>query len=232
MHRIVLIRHAECLMNLELKDKVGGRAIDSPLTGEGAKQAESLGKYLCSFLTAEEISTARFFSSTAVRSLETMRIVMEHIGRSFEDECVKTEQLLELDMGEFAGKPRHEVYTPERLAIIQQDVINFKPPGGESQKDVEERMVEYILKSIVRPGSSAGNGTLNFVVTHGLAIKCTLRHILDSTPLMTRKIITHNTSMTEVVYTPEDATSNRDLKGWQLIRLNDCSHFVHSRADS
>jgi broad specificity phosphatase PhoE len=221
-HRIILVRHGECYMNLELKDKVGGRSNESPLTPQGEQQASELGRFLLKTLSKMEISKARFYSSTAVRASDTARIMMEHLGRSFED-CVHSEHLLELDMGSFEGQPRSEIYTPEQLEIIRQDVINFRPPGGESQKDVEERMIAYLLDHIV--GSNPEVPTLNFVISHGLAIKCVLRHILDSTPHMTRKIITHNTSMTEIVYTPEHLTSNRDLAGWQLLRVNDCSHM-------
>lgn len=208
-------------MNLELKDKVGGRANSSPLTDLGISQATTLGRFLRDTLTKDEIDIAKFYSSTAVRAADTAKIVMEHLGKSFEKECIQTEHLLELDMGEFAGKPRSLVYNEDTLKRIHEDIINFRPPGGESQLDVEMRMISYILENIAQ-----GDGpTINFVTTHGLAIKCVLRHILDSSPTMTRKIITENTSMTEIVYTPEHTTSNRDHAGWQLLRVNDTSHL-------
>lgn len=226
MHRIILIRHGECYMNLELKDKVGGRANSSLLTDLGIDQANNLGRFLRETLTDEEVRMSRFYSSTAVRAADTAKIVMEHLGKSFDKECVQSEQLLELDMGEFAGQPRSLVYNEETLKIIHQDIINFRPPGGESQRDVETRMISYILENI----ASGDSPTINFVSTHGLAIKCVLRHILDSSPTMTRKIITDNTSMTEIVYTPEHTTTNRDHAGWQLLRVNDTSHLKNKVA--
>jgi hypothetical protein len=39
------------------------------------------------------------------------------------------------------GKPRHQCYTPAVLQQIQQDGWNFAAPGGESQKQLEDRMV-------------------------------------------------------------------------------------------
>jgi hypothetical protein len=39
------------------------------------------------------------------------------------------------------GKPRQECYTPEVLAAIQADNWNFAAPGGESQRQLEERVV-------------------------------------------------------------------------------------------
>lgn len=210
-------------MNLELKDKVGGRSNASPLTETGMAQATTLGRFLRDTLTKEEIAMARFYSSTAVRASETAKIIMEHLGKSFDKECVQSDHLLELDMGEFEGQPRSVVYNEKTLDLIHQDIINFRPPGGESQRDVELRMLSYILDNIAQGDAP----TINFVTTHGLAIKCVLRHILDSSPTMTRKIITENTSMTEIVYTPVHMTTNRDHAGWQLLRVNDCSHLLY-----
>lgn len=47
-----------------------------------------------------------------------------------------TEQLLELDMGEWEGGERSVCYSPANLEIITKDVWRFAPPGGESQQQV------------------------------------------------------------------------------------------------
>lgn len=39
------------------------------------------------------------------------------------------------------GRPRHECYTPQVLQQIQADNWNFAAPGGESQRQLEERVV-------------------------------------------------------------------------------------------
>ena len=80
---------------------------------------------------------------------------------------MSTDELLELDMGEFAGKPRAEIYTKERLDEIGRDVWNFKPPGGESQREVEERVMRVIDE--IKDTHESG---VSLVVYHGLAIKC------------------------------------------------------------
>ena len=110
---------------------------------------------------------------------------------------VSTDELLELVMGEFAGKPRAEIYTKERLDEIGRDVWNFKPPGGESQREVEERVMRVIVE--IKDTHESG---VSLVVYHGLAIKCTLRHLLDSRPEMSRKIETENCSISHVAFCP------------------------------
>lgn len=39
------------------------------------------------------------------------------------------------------GKPRQECYTPEVLKQIEKDKWGFAAPGGESQMQLEDRMV-------------------------------------------------------------------------------------------
>jgi broad specificity phosphatase PhoE len=50
------------------------------------------------------------------------------------------------------GRPRQECYTPEVLAQIQADNWDFAAPGGESQKQLEDRMVRECVRC-VRQGS-------------------------------------------------------------------------------
>jgi hypothetical protein len=51
---------------------------------------------------------------------------------------------------------------------------------------VEQRMLAY-LQDVVLPSLAPG-GPPAVVVSHGFAIKCTLRGILDSSPAMTRRV--------------------------------------------
>jgi broad specificity phosphatase PhoE len=159
--------------------------------------AVQLGQYLRELFASRGIppEKVRFVSSTAVRAVDTAKIAMKEL--SFDERrLVTTDELLELDMGEFAGKPRAEIYNEERMKIIQADVWNFAPPGGESQKQVEERIGRYVEH--LKEGEN--EGVVTCIVFHGLAIKCLLRSILGSTPSMTRKIETENCSISHVAY--------------------------------
>ena len=54
------------------------------------------------------------------------------------------------------------------------------------------------------------------VVSHGLAIKCLLRKILDSAPSMTRMINIANTSMTILRYS--------SINKWEILAVNQQIH--------
>ncbi len=64
-----------------------------------------------------------------------------------------------------AAPPSAAPHPPPR----RQDPWNFSPPGGESQKQVEERMVRYVLDNVLPAAKEGGPPAL--VVGHGLAIR-------------------------------------------------------------
>ena len=202
---LYLIRHAECEIN-QNQHLIGGRSNESPLTEKGKKQALSLGRrFYETGLAFDEVH-----ASTALRAYETARIACLEMGYSL-DRIIQSEQLLELDQGDWVGKPRVEAYSAEVLQRIEADNWNFAPPRGESQRTVEERMKDYIL-----PWVTPWQDLRAAVFTHGVAIKCFLRYVLDSTPKMTWKIDTGNTSVTRLTY---------NERGWNILTINDTAHL-------
>ncbi len=206
---LYLIRHAESVLNLDYAHVIGGRTNAVPLTSEGIRQAERLGPRL----SAEKIVFDHVYSSTAVRAWTTAR----HTGKTMHpgftlESVVQDERLLELDQGAWEGKPREEIYTSETLAKIRADPWEFRPPQGESQRDVEERMYRW-MKQTALP---VHDGVIA-VFTHGMAIKCLLRKILDFDSKMTYKLEIDNTAITHLRY---------DLYGWHLATINDTGHLL------
>ena len=207
---IYLIRHAESEMNKN-EHLIGGRSNSTPLSQKGINQAISLGKRL----KHSRVIFDELYSSTAKRTLETARKVGEHMGFS-QDNVIKTSELLELDQGEWEGKPREQIYTPEVLTIIEGDNWNFTPPNGESQKDLEERLQKMIYRILTSKNSQ--EKTIG-IFTHGMAIKCLLRGIMDFHSSLTYKVNLDNTSITRLKY---------DKKGWHLITINDTAHLFRN----
>ena len=228
MLRIFLIRHGECQMNLELKDKIGGRSNQSPLTPLGEHQAKMLGRHLRKAISIQEgqPTELKYFSSTAVRALETARLSMLELGIEEPHRfLVKTDELLEQDMGEWEGGNRSECYNEETMKLIEADTHNFAAPGGESQLQVEERMMEFLQNAILKDASP---DRPVFVFGHGMAFKTVLRHLFNSDARMTRKIAIHNTAITEIGFVPEDASVSNGghlQSGWHILRVNDTSHL-------
>jgi probable phosphoglycerate mutase len=206
MADIYCIRHAESEMNLK-PYLVGGRSNHALLTPRGVEQAVLLGKRL----RKEGIHFDKVYSSPAVRAVETARGVCREIGFSLDD-IVLCDALMELDQGKWQGAVRKEVYTPEVYRVIDADNWNFRSPGGESPKEVEERMygcVEKIVQGLPPDAKVA-------VFSHGVAIKCLLRRIMDFSPNMTYRISLDNTAITLISY-----VDGR----WYPRKINDSSHL-------
>ena len=204
---LYLIRHAESEMN-NRSDLIGGRTNHTPLSEKGKRQATLLGRRFHD----SGVFFDNFYSSTARRTVETAEIVIEQLGRSI-DEVVQTQILLELDQGDWEGKPRIEIYTPEVLQAINSDNWNFTPPNGESQRTVEERMLGWVDKNLIsryKTDSTVGG------FTHGVSVKCLLRGIMGFSPKITYKITLDNTSITRLKYSET---------GWHLLAINDISHL-------
>ncbi len=100
---MLLVRHAECQMNLDLASRVGGRSNESPLTPKGVRQvrrwrsalppspqpalrrpqatgparlqAEALGRHLATSV-AKHAELGPCFTSTAVRAVDTLTIAL------------------------------------------------------------------------------------------------------------------------------------------------------------
>lgn len=134
-----------------------------------------------------------------------------------------SEHILEIDMGDWEGAYRSLCYTPEVLQQIESDCLNFAPPRGESQKQVEERMMNFIYDVVI---PSIPSGGIALIFGHGFAFKTVLRHILDSEPRQTRNIGLHNTGIIELGFIEDDVVHLRkDRTGWRILKVNDSSHL-------
>jgi broad specificity phosphatase PhoE len=212
-------------MNLELTDKIGGRSNGSPLTPLGEHQSKILGLHLRRALTAQggKPTDLHYFSSTAVRALETARLTMEELGiEDINSHLVTSDDLLEQHMGSWEGGNRADCYNEENMKKIKADTYNFAAPGGESQLQVEERMISF-LNDTVLPVASPKRPV--FVFGHGMAFKTVLRHVLNSDARMSRKIAIHNTAITEIGWVPRESASQSLQEGWHVLRVNDASHL-------
>ena len=70
--------------NLTVDQRIGGRTNHSPLTPLGERQAQALGAHLRAALAHAGVQPQRcaFFSSTAVRAVDTARLVMKELDVS------------------------------------------------------------------------------------------------------------------------------------------------------
>lgn len=208
MLSVYLFRHAESEGNVQ-HHLVGGQSNHYRLTETGENQSRLLGKRL----QAENHQFEALYSSTAVRTQATAAIATAAMSSS-PDLQLRTE-LLELSQGQWEGQVRTDIYTPEQLSIVRSDPYDFRPPGGESQRDVESRMYTW-LDEVVDTYDREDQHVRIGAFTHGFAIKTLVRGILQSSPIMTYRTIIHNTSMT-VLYRENDM--------WFIDRVNDYQHI-------
>ncbi len=202
------IRHGQAASNLENSERIGGRTNDSPLTFLGEEQAEFLGQRLF----WEKIHFDEVYSSPAVRAYETAKKSCSVIGFPLE-RIVRVDALQELDQGEWEGRSRQELYTSEMLAQINSDNWNFCPPGGESQRQVEGRQIDWVKEHLLPRAQKEFTVAL---YGHGVAMACFLRGVLGSYPSLTYKIRHWNTGVTRLDYSPA---------GWHLLCVNDSAHL-------
>ena len=204
---IFFIRHAESMGNVN-HHLIGGQSNHLPLSNRGVQQCMLLGKRF----QEEEISFQQIHSSVAVRARETARIVSEMLGYPL-SYVQSSPLLLELSQGEWEGQVRKEIFTESVLEEIRTNPWDFAAPGGESPRQVEERMFEWLKKTLV----NRENQDLRIgVFSHGMAIKCFLRGLLDADPGRTYYYTIYNTSITRIQF---------DSNDWWLERMNDHAHL-------
>lgn len=209
MLSVYLFRHAESEGNVQ-HHLIGGQSNHYPLTARGEHQSRLLGARLQS----EQHHFEALYSSTAVRTQATAALATNNLNPI--PPLQLREELLELSQGEWEGQVRKDIYTPEQLSIVRSDPYDFRPPGGESQRDVETRMYSW-LDEVVATHFREGERVSVGAFTHGFAIKTLVRGILQSSPIMTYRTIIHNTSMT-VLY--------REHNMWFIDRVNDFQHIM------
>lgn len=134
MARIFLFRHAQTSDN---KEGIFSGRRDPDLTEEGVEEA----KKIRDALKNEKVTKA--YTSPLIRCKHTLEIVLEpHEGTEL---VVADPRIRERDYGDLTGKSKKktaELYPKEYPAWHRG--YNSPPPNGESLKQVEERVLEFL----------------------------------------------------------------------------------------
>lgn len=186
MPRFYLLRHGE----IECPDADGfiGQ-VDVPLSATGCRQA--LG-------WKDELSRVEFaavWSSDLRRALGTAAIVFG--GRRAD---LRTSgDLREIRLGEWDGLSRRRVREahPDLWLARGQDLAGFRPPGGESFSDLQQRVVRR-----VRQIAAGANGAV-CVVTHAGVIRVLICHCLQMPLSNLFRIRLDYASLSIVAWSPE-----------------------------
>ncbi|HID02728.1 MAG TPA: histidine phosphatase family protein [Desulfobacterales bacterium] len=159
---LALLRHGKTMWNEE--GRIQGRK-DSPLSKKGRLQVHEWGKFIGKY-TIDHI-----VASDLGRVRETVAIIQQYCNPV----PVKwNKELREQAWGQWEGKTFHELKNqqPEELATQIRAGWDFRPPGGESRKEVLQRALP-VIKDILQnyPGKRI------LIVSHEGIVKSLLYHL-------------------------------------------------------
>ncbi len=152
---VYLIRHAETDGNLH---RIFQGRYDIELSENGLRQAQQLADRF----RGERIDAV--FTSPLERAVQTAKA----LNRYHNAPISEVDGLMEIDGGEFEGIPFDELALryPAEYRTWNEDICNFQAIGGESMREVFDRIKATIIGIVCRSG-----GQTIAIVSHGCAIR-------------------------------------------------------------
>ncbi|KAF8408498.1 hypothetical protein HHK36_007654 [Tetracentron sinense] len=141
---VFLISHGECGVNLR-PDLVAGRWPEAALTPNGKRQARAMAV----FLNSQGVRFNAVYSSPLDRARTTAVSVCQELN-FLENQIQSSDALVEMSQGHWEGLPRSEIYTPEITSLIDRFQPDFSAPSGESLREVEFRMVQFLNSTVLK----------------------------------------------------------------------------------
>ncbi|KAL6659852.1 hypothetical protein ACP70R_002681 [Stipagrostis hirtigluma subsp. patula] len=153
---VVVVSHGECAAAMR-PDLVGGRWPAAALTARGERQARALAV----FLRSRGARLAAAYASPLDRARATAALVCRELD--FPEEQIQlSEALTEISQGQWEGCPKSEIYTPEMVNLMESTQPDFSAPSGESLRQVQFRMMEFLNRTVLRlPEKVAMGDTLS-----------------------------------------------------------------------
>lgn len=140
---LYFVRHGETDFNIA--HRLQGR-YETSINARGREQAKHCAGALSDLFAREQRRPAdcAFVSSPLKRARETMEIVRAALGLDAAAYAVD-DRLQEISYGDWEGLTLPEISArdPELLASRDQDKWDFRPPGGESYRDVAKRVAAW-----------------------------------------------------------------------------------------
>jgi alpha-ribazole phosphatase/probable phosphoglycerate mutase len=167
--RLYLVRHGETTASAEYR-YIGQTDVD--ITDNGVEQMERLKQRL----KDEEIHA--FFSSDLIRARKGAEIIASCHGV----EPVACPEFREIHLGKWEGMTREEIMEryPEEYTARLQDLVHRRIEGGESFRDVQERVLQKLSLILAeRAGSTIlllAHGGVNRVILFD-ALRLDLAHL-------------------------------------------------------
>ncbi|GMN57418.1 hypothetical protein TIFTF001_026517 [Ficus carica] len=140
---VFLISHGECQLSLR-PDLIAGRCPEAVLTANGKRQARALAV----FLNSQGVRFNAVYSSPLDRARSMATSVCQEMNFS-EEQILTSDAIVEMSQGHWEGCLRSEIYSAEILSFIDSIQPDFSAPSGESLRQVEFRMVNFLNGTIL-----------------------------------------------------------------------------------
>lgn len=169
--QLAIVRHGQSQYNLE--NCFTGFA-DVDLTKQGREEAAMCGRKL------QKMQFEACFTSVLKRAIESLEIILDTIGQK-QLPIYKDAALNERNYGDLQGLNKAETaekYGAEQVALWRRS-FDIAPPGGESLKQTQERVLPYYYAHI-EPLLQQGKNVL--IVAHGNSLRALMMHLENLSP--------------------------------------------------
>ncbi|RJO74098.1 MSMEG_4193 family putative phosphomutase [Nocardia panacis] len=187
---VILLRHGVSTSNTA--HTLAGRGSGVDLTERGAAQARAVADRLAD-LPVEHIA-----ASPLLRCRRTVAPLAERLGLEpdFDD------RLIEVDYGEWTGRPLHELVDEPLWKVVQRHASGAVFPGGEGLAQVQVRAVAAIREIDRALAAEKGRDVLWVACSHGDVIKSVLADALGMHLDGFQRIVVEPASVSVITYTP------------------------------
>ncbi len=168
MSLLILVRHGESEWNLQ--NRFTGW-VDVDLSPRGVEEAHRAGK----ILKKKNYKIDAVFTSVLKRAIRTTEIILQELGLNgmhYE----KNQALNERHYGNLQGMNKQEIgekYGFDQLKIWRRS-YDVAPPGGESLKDTQERVLPY-YHQFIEPLLKQGQNVL--ISAHGNSLRALVMYL-------------------------------------------------------
>lgn len=137
MKTVILVRHGQSTTNVQ---KVFTGQLNADLTPMGIEQAERMARYVAQY------PVEKVYASSLQRAVDTAAPICQMLGCPMET----TADFWEINAGLWQGLSFEEVAEryPESYAVWHQDFGKARPDGGESCKELYDRVVKTFRRIV------------------------------------------------------------------------------------
>lgn len=155
--KFYIARHGETIFNAD--KRMQGALGHTPFTRNGFRQIDAMGAALAKRI--DPASTLDLWVSPTGRTLQTLAILCEHLGRDWHG-AHRDDRLVEIGMGSWDGRFYADIVAEHGPIYSESHAVftHVAPGGGESYADVRARLEDWLV--------SLDGGADRLVVTHGV----------------------------------------------------------------